>query len=40
MHSVSELFVDNPGDQTDRIPVYLKMTLPKLNCDCKFLSIN
>jgi len=36
---VSELFVDNPGDQTERIPVFIKLTLPDLGCDFVGLDI-
>lgn len=37
--SVSELFVDNPGESSERIPVYIKISLPRLKCDCK-LSVH
>lgn len=36
---VSEVFVDDPGDQTERIPVYIKLTLPKLKCEYVGLDI-
>lgn len=36
---VSELYVDNPGDSNERIPVYIKISLPKLKCDFVGLDI-
>ncbi|XP_066975721.1 endoplasmic reticulum-Golgi intermediate compartment protein 1-like [Macrobrachium rosenbergii] len=30
---VSDLYVDNPGQSTERIPVYIKISLPRLKCD-------
>ncbi|XP_064117291.1 endoplasmic reticulum-Golgi intermediate compartment protein 1-like [Macrobrachium nipponense] len=30
---VSDLYVDNPGVSTERIPVYIKISLPRLKCD-------
>lgn len=36
---VSELFVDNPADSTERIPVYIKVNLPRLKCDYVGLDI-
>ncbi|KAF2367473.1 Endoplasmic reticulum vesicle transporter C-terminal [Trinorchestia longiramus] len=36
---VSELFVDDAGDQTERIPVFLKLTLPRLKCEFVGLDI-
>ncbi|XP_042229979.1 endoplasmic reticulum-Golgi intermediate compartment protein 1-like [Homarus americanus] len=36
---VSELYVDNPGESTDRIPVYIKISLPRLKCDYIGLDI-
>ncbi|KAK3862931.1 hypothetical protein Pcinc_031253 [Petrolisthes cinctipes] len=36
---VSELYVDNPGVSTERIPVYIKITLPRLKCDYIGLDI-
>lgn len=36
---VSELFVDNPGNSDDKIPVQLNITLPRLSCDYVGLDI-
>ncbi|XP_069186083.1 endoplasmic reticulum-Golgi intermediate compartment protein 1-like [Procambarus clarkii] len=36
---VSEFYVDNPGESTDRIPVYIKISLPRLKCDYVGLDI-
>ncbi|KAK4311187.1 hypothetical protein Pmani_017306 [Petrolisthes manimaculis] len=36
---VSDLYVDNPGVSTERIPVYIKITLPRLKCDYVGLDI-
>ncbi|XP_042893444.1 endoplasmic reticulum-Golgi intermediate compartment protein 1-like [Penaeus japonicus] len=36
---VSELYVDNPGESTERIPVYIKVSLPRLKCDYIGLDI-
>ncbi|XP_076054131.1 endoplasmic reticulum-Golgi intermediate compartment protein 1-like [Oratosquilla oratoria] len=36
---VSELYVDNPGDSNERIPVYIKIELPRLKCDFVGLDI-
>jgi len=36
---VSEVFVDDAGGSTDRIPVYIRVTLPKLKCDFVGLDI-
>jgi len=37
---VSEMFVDNPGEgETERIPVYIRLTLPKLKCEYVGLDI-
>lgn len=32
---VSELFVDNPGNSDEKIPVELNITLPRLACNCE-----
>ncbi|KAF0293723.1 Endoplasmic reticulum-Golgi intermediate compartment protein 1 [Amphibalanus amphitrite] len=36
---VSDLFVDNPGDHAERIPVFLKISLPRIKCDYVGLDI-
>lgn len=36
---VSDLFVDNPGDHAERIPVFVKISLPRLNCEYVGLDI-
>ncbi|MCL4125249.1 UNVERIFIED_CONTAM: hypothetical protein GTU68_009411 [Idotea baltica] len=36
---VSELYVDNPGKSTEKIPVFIKITLPKLKCEYIGLDI-
>ena len=36
---VSTVYVDNPGTETDRIPVTLTIELPKLNCEYAGLDI-
>jgi hypothetical protein len=33
-HRVSELFVDNPGNTDEKIPVQINITLPRLACEC------
>jgi hypothetical protein len=42
-HRVSELFVDNPGNTDEKIPVQINITLPRLACECnkspKMLSV-
>ena len=35
---VSELFVDNPGNTDEKIPVQINITLPRLGCQCKLQS--
>ncbi|XP_071545931.1 endoplasmic reticulum-Golgi intermediate compartment protein 1-like [Panulirus ornatus] len=36
---VSEFYVDNPGESNERIPVYIKISLPRLKCDYVGLDI-
>ncbi len=36
-YSTSELFVDDPGKDVAKIPVFLNVTLPGLSCECKRL---
>jgi len=36
---VSDLLVDNPGEQVERIPVHLKISLPRLQCQYVGLDI-
>lgn len=36
---VSDLYVDNPGQSSERIPVYIKISLPRLKCDHVGLDI-
>lgn len=36
---VQELHVDNPGETTERIPVYIKVELPRLKCEYIGLDI-
>jgi len=31
---VSELFVDNPGNLDEKIPVQINITMPRLSCEC------
>lgn len=38
--SVQELHVDNPGETTERIPVYIKLELPRIKCECKYICLH
>lgn len=38
VYRVSELTVEDPVKHSEKIPVFINLTLPNLNCKCKCIS--
>lgn len=38
VYRVSELTVEDPVKHSEKIPVFINLTLPNLNCKCKYIS--
>jgi len=39
LFSDSELTVEDPVTHSEKIPVYINITLPKMSCDCELFSL-
>jgi hypothetical protein len=36
---ISDMYVDDPLKHSERIPVYLEMTLMKMDCKCEYILV-